>query len=210
MGVCNPCEFGENPRQPVNYLAHLYLAGPTDASRIGNLLGDFVKGTPESLVGQYPAEVIDGIMMHRHLDRFTDEHEAFLKARSLLARERRRFAGIVVDIFFDHFLTQHWEKFSEQPLPEFIEEMYTTLERHPEWLSPELARVMPRIREENWLHSYGTIEGLALTLERISHRSPRTAPIRESTDDLVANYQSFDRAFHEFFRAARGYAATLL
>ena len=69
---------------------------------------------------------------------------------------------------------------------------------------------MPRMREENWLHSYGTIEGLALTLERISHRSPRTAPIRESTDDLVANYQSFDRAFHEFFRASRGYAATLL
>lgn len=187
----------------MNYLAHLYLAGPTDASRVGNLLGDFVKGTPKSLTDDYPREVIAGIMMHRHLDRFTDEHEAFLQAREFLAKERRRFAGIVIDIFFDHFLTVHWEQFSQQPLVDFIEEIYTTLERRTDWLSPQLAGILPRMRKENWLYSYGTIEGLSLTFERISRRSPRTAPMQDSTEDLVAHYHSLDRAFHDFFAAAR-------
>ena len=84
----------------MNYLAHLLLAGPTDASRVGNLLGDFVRGTPESLRGSYPDEVIAGIVMHRELDRFTDDHPAFQEARELLDPEHRRFAGIIIDIFF--------------------------------------------------------------------------------------------------------------
>lgn len=194
----------------MNYLAHLLLAGPEDASRVGNLMGDFVKGRPESLREDYPAAVVDGIMMHRRLDRFTDDHPTFRAARELLAPERRRFAGIVVDIFFDHFLTVHWTTFSPQPLPHFLDEIYSTLERRRDWLSEQLAGILPRMREENWLMSYGTIDGLALTFERISERSPRTAPIRGATDDLVAHYQSFDRAFHEFFQAALEHAATLL
>ncbi len=207
---CNPREISEDLSQfHLNYLAHLFLAGPSDASRVGNLLGDFVKGTPESLQDQFPPEVIAGIMMHRRLDRFTDDHEAFLKARQLLAPERRRFAGIVIDIFFDHFLTVHWDKFADHPLPEFLEEIYSTLLRRPEWLSPQLARIVPRMKDENWLHSYGTIEGLSLTFHRIARRSPRITPIRESPDDLVAHYHSFDRAFHDFFPATRHYASLL-
>ena len=194
----------------MNYLAHLLLAGPDDASRVGNLMGDFVKGRPESLREDYPAAVVDGIMMHRQLDRFTDDHPSFRTARQWLAPERRRFAGIVIDIFFDHFLTAHWASFSTQPLPRFLEEIYATLERHRDWLSDELAGVLPRMRQENWLMSYGTIDGLALTFDRISERRPRLAAIRGSTDDLVAHYHSFDRTFHEFFGAAREHAAGLL
>lgn len=193
----------------MNFLAHLYLAGSSDASRIGNLLGDFVKGTPESLVAHYPPEVIAGIVMHRHLDRFTDQNEHFLTARDLLVPERRRFAGIVVDIFFDHFLTIHWDQFAETPLTEFVAEMYATLERHPDWLSPEFATILPRMHEENWLSSYGTTEGIALTLERVSRRSPRIAPIKECSKELDQHYEAFESAFHLFFPAARIFAATL-
>ncbi len=194
----------------LNFLAHLFLARPTDASRIGNILGDFVKGTPASLRDRFPAEVIAGIVMHRELDRFTDRHEAFVAARHLLSPERRRFAGIVIDIFFDHFLTVHWDRFADQPLPEFLEEIYATLERHPEWLSPGFSRILPRMKAENWLHSYGTIEGLALTFTRVSRRNPRLAPIRFSTDDLTAHYQTFDHSFHDFFHAARQHASILI
>lgn len=193
----------------MNYLAHLLLAGPDDASRIGNLLGDFVKGTPASLAGRYPAAVIAGIVMHRKLDRFTDEHAAFRTARDLLAPPRRRFAGIVVDIFFDHFLTVHWEQFSPLPLPAFLAEIYAAFARHPAWLGDELTRALPRMREENWLQSYGTLAGLALTFRRVAERSPRTAPIRASCHDLTAHYASFDRAFHQFFPDAQARADAL-
>ena len=194
----------------MNYLAHLYLAGPTDASRIGNLLGDFVKGTPASLEGDYPVEVIAGIVMHRKLDRFTDRHEQFLRARSLLAPERRRFAGIVVDIFFDHFLSRHWHEYSVQPLPLFIEAVHASLQRHPDWLSPKLAAVAPRLRSENWLHRYGSPEGITRTLERVARRSPRIAPIKDSIEDLLGKYNTFEETFLRFFPDARAFAATLL
>ena len=194
----------------MNYLAHLYLAGPTDASRIGNLLGDFVKGTPTSLEEDYPVEVIAGIVMHRKLDRFTDRHEQFLRARNLLAPERRRFAGIVVDIFFDHFLFRHWHEYSGQPLPLFIEAVHASLQRHPDWLSPKLASVAPRLRSENWLHNYGSPEGISRTLERIAQRSSRMAPIKDSIEDLLGKYNTFEETFLRFFPDARSFAATLL
>ena len=88
----------------MNYLAHLLLADDTDASRIGNLLGDFATGTIESLAERYPPEILRGIKMHRAVDRFTDSHEVFKHARNLLAPGRRRFAGIIIDIIFDHYL----------------------------------------------------------------------------------------------------------
>ncbi len=149
-------------------------------------------------------------MMHRHLDRFTDQHESFLQAREFLAKEPGRFAGIVIDVFFDHFLTIHWNQYSDHLLPAFIEEIYNTLERHRDWLSPDLARGLPLMRKENWFPSYGTPEGQALTFERISERSPRLAPIRRSTDDLMAHYQSLDHSFQQFLAAARAQAKLLL
>lgn len=194
----------------MNFLAHLYLAAPTDASRIGNLLGDFARGTPESLRDRFPPEVLDGIVMHRKLDRFTDGHPAFHEARDLLAPERRRFAGIVVDVIFDHFLSIHWTEFSDQPLPDFLQEIYDAFDRHPDWLGEELGPLVPRIKQENWLMSYATLDGIALTFGRIASRSPRLAPIAGTRDDLVAHYQSFDRAFHEFFPDVRAYAKELL
>lgn len=194
----------------MNFLAHLYLAGPADASRIGNLLGDFARGTPDSLRDRFPAEVIDGIVMHRKLDRFTDDHPAFHDARALLDPSRRRFAGVVVDIIFDHFLSVHWSEYSDQALQDFLQSIYDGFDRHPGWLGDELAPLVPRIKQENWLMSYTTLDGLALTFARMAERSPRLAPITGARDDLAAHYQSFDDAFHRFFPDVREYAKELL
>lgn len=183
----------------MNFLAHLHLAEPGAASRVGNLLGDFVHGTPASLAPHFPTEVIRGIRQHRAIDRFTDSHPVFLAAKKLLDPSRRRFAGISIDVFFDHFLTNHWQTFSTENLPSFIAESYEMLESHPQWLTPELREILPLMKHENWLHTNGTIAGVELTLNRISHRRPFLAPLREAHQDLIANYQSFDRAFHDFY-----------
>ena len=166
---------------------------------MGNLLGDFVRGTPESLRGQWPDEVIAGILMHRHLDRFTDNHPSFREARALLSPERRRFAGIVVDIFYDHFLANSWSRHCHQPLPHFTEEMYCLLERRQDWLEPGLRAILPKMREENWLGSYTTMAGLERTFHRVAKRSTRTGPIAGAADDLAHGYEAFQGCFDGFF-----------
>lgn len=182
----------------MNYLAHLFLADDSDASRIGNLLGDFVRGPVEELAKVYPAELVRGIRMHRAVDRFTDSHAVFREARGLLAPERRRFAGIVVDIFFDHFLCIRWGRYCAQPLEEFIGDVYGALDRHPEWRAGRLGSAYPVMRHENWLLAYASVEGIGMTLRRVATRSARIAAIERGEDDLRRNYAEFGALFRVF------------
>lgn len=182
----------------MNYLAHLLLADDSDASRVGNLLGDFTRGLISDLEKQFPPEIIKGIRMHRAVDQFTDSHPLFRQARLLLAKERRRFAGIIVDIFFDHFLCKHWSKFSTIPLNIFITDIYHALERHPEWLTGRLKEVFPVMRNEDWLSRYATLEGIENTLKRVSKRSTKLSAIANGTDDLRKNTEDFEELFLAF------------
>jgi len=191
----------------MNYLAHLVLAKPNAASRIGNLLGDFAKGTEESLLEKFPEDVVEGIMMHRSIDKFTDEHELFDKAKELLVPERRRYAGVIVDIIFDHFLSIHWEKYMTTPREEFIETCLRELEDNPDWLTDELRDALPRMREHDCLGSYATVSGIRKTFERVSNRGKYTAPLAEAIDDLNDNYKAFEDIFLEFFPKLRSYSS---
>ena len=183
----------------MNFLAHFVLAQSTDASRVGALLGDFVCGTPESLIGKFPDEVIKGIVLHRLIDRLTDDHPIFLDCKKWLRDDRRKFAGIVIDIFFDYFLTKHWERFGEGDLTKYIEDLYLLIERRAVWLTPELREIAPRMRAEDWLNSYCSIEGLGLTFRRMSRRRDFLAPIIGAEQDLKAHYQNFENAFLKFY-----------
>ncbi len=190
----------------MNFLAHFHLAHSTDASRVGALLGDFARGTPEHLCETLPEELVHGIVLHRSIDQFTDSHPIFLKTKKLLAPSRRRFAGIIIDIFFDHFLAHSWEQYSKVPLRQFIQEIYDLLERRREWLTPELVSLVERMKEENWLGTYGTIPGLGLTFQRMSKRRKFLAPLVGSEKDLVEHYHSFSKAFQEFYPEVLAYA----
>ncbi len=194
----------------MNFLAHLALAGPEDASRIGNILGDFEKGTPEALKQRLPEPVVGGIIMHRKIDRFTDTHPTFKKARELLAPEHRRFAGIVIDIFFDHFLHHHWQNYYPADSDSFIVEVYQLFERRRQWLGPHFGPLVPRIQQEDWLTSYASMSGLQLTLERVASRSSRLEPILDTLNDLQKNYNAFEQHFLSFYPDARAEATRLL
>lgn len=191
----------------MNFLAHFHLAQATDGSRVGALLGDFVRGTPESLRTRLPSELVDGIVLHRAIDRFTDTHEIFLRTKKLLSPPRRRFAGIIIDIFFDHFLAHMWSDYSKIPLRQFITEIHNTLKRRDEWLTPEVSSVIGRMKQENWLGTYGTIPGLALTFQRVSERRTFLAPLVGAEDDLTSHYQSFTNAFRSFYPEVMSFAS---
>lgn len=182
----------------MNYLAHLFLADNTDESRIGNLLGDFTRGSLDELAEIYPAELVLGIKMHRAVDRFTDSHPTFQEGRKLLHPSRSRLAGIITDIFHDHFLCLHWNSFSTIPLKKFTQEVYTALEQNPTWQAGRLADILPAMKKTNWLVNYGSIEGIHTTLQRIAQRSSRIQGISEGIIDLEKNYDEFNALFLKF------------
>lgn len=191
----------------LNFLGHIVLARDSAESRMGSFLGDFVKGLPSTFPDEYGAELVDGILMHRAVDVFTDAHPAFLRAKGLLAPERRRFAGIVVDIFFDHFLSQLWDRLLQVDREDFIQSFYGDASsfRLPE-ITPDFGKVVNRMVEQNWLGSYATMEGIALTINRVASRSPRLAPMIGATDDLEADFDGFQECFEKFFPDVRRFA----
>ena len=183
----------------MNFLAHFQLALPTDASRVGALLGDFARGTPEHLRESYPEDLVQGIMLHRAIDRFTDSHPIFLETKQLLDPSRRRFAGIIIDIFFDHFLAHSWSHYSQVSLRSFVDEIHSLLTRRTDWLDDEFQGFVGKMKDEDWLGTYGTIPGLALTFERMSQRRDFLSPLIGSEQDLVQHYHSFSKAFQNFY-----------
>lgn len=193
----------------MNYLAHLYFGRKSDASLVGNLMGDFAKGNEESLREIYPDAVVEGILMHRKIDKFTDEHRFFKESRILLSSRLVKYAGIVVDLFFDHFLAKHWDRYGEGELETFVESCHKTLLAHPDWHSPELKERLPKIIENQVLLSYRDKQGVKIALERIANRSQHAKDLPEAYTDFERNYEEFEKIFHEFFPVVKNYAATL-
>ena len=189
----------------MNYLAHLFLSDGTPASLIGNLLGDFVKG---SAVNLYPDDIRNGIDLHRKVDRYTDSHAIVRSSTSLICADRRRFAGVLVDVFYDHFLAKNWLEYSEVPLSDFARLAYKALQDNRDILPESLKRVMPQIIARDLLGSYQEIGGIDNALNRMSARIKRTNNLAGGVEDLIVNYQQLESDFRAFFPDLISYAAT--
>lgn len=109
----------------MNYIAHIHIAEHTCTSKLGNFLGDFVKGSDLTHLSQ---ELELGIRLHRHVDTFTDTHPLIIDLKQQFPPELRRMAGVIIDIYFDHLLMTHWEKFSEQAFQPLFTQFYAELE----------------------------------------------------------------------------------
>jgi acyl carrier protein phosphodiesterase len=180
----------------MNYLAHMLCSDDTPASMLGNFLADFVKGDVE---GRFPREVVEGIRLHRAADCFTDSHEIFGASRRLVSAPRRRYAGIIIDVVYDHFLTMSWDQYSSQGLDEFVGRVYENLGRSRVIVPHPVPLVIERMARENWLRSYGTADGIDLTFRRISRRLTRENPLATAIEELERNYDLLRDHFHSFF-----------
>jgi acyl carrier protein phosphodiesterase len=184
----------------MNYLAHIYLAEESEESILGNVMGDFVKG---SIGDDFHPEIEKGIRTHRKVDVFTDSHEIFKASKKLISPGRRRFAGVIIDMAFDHLLSKNWHAYSEADLGSFISKTYSLLERKKAMLPEKFRLSLPRMIEEDWLGSYGTLEGTGIALDRISERLRRRFR-RENTlkgaiEEVESNYSELEHNFNAFF-----------
>src|SRR6476469_1163611 len=110
----------------MNYLAHLYLADNSPESILGNLLGDFVKC--QAAFNIYPIAIKKGIQLHRQVDAYTDSHAVVRESKKLISNINKRYAGIIIDVFYDHFLAKNWLTYSSIPLNEFAANVYAILQ----------------------------------------------------------------------------------
>jgi acyl carrier protein phosphodiesterase len=190
----------------MNYLAHLYLSPSDDESRLGNLLGDFVKNKSEFIAYD---KIYQGICFHQKIDRFTDSHLIVLKSKQRISEKNRRYAGVLMDIFYDHFLAKNWQLYSPITLDTFVENFYKVLEKYSLILPKRLFDIKPSMIQENWLLSYRDQAGIFKALERIANRLSVPYVTDEVMAELSDNYQEFQTAFNLFFDDIIEYAKSM-
>ena len=180
----------------MNFLAHLYLGRHSPDFMIGNLMGDFVKGNDYR---RYRQGIQNGILAHRKVDSYTDSHPVFIRSTQRIGNDFHLLKGVIVDVFYDHFLAVHWESYTEIPLNEFAQEVYRNLEDRRELLPSRLQRMLPHMISGNWLVAYSTIEGIQSVMKGMSRRITRENRLAESVGVLQKKYSEFEQDFAEFF-----------
>lgn len=190
----------------MNYLAHLFLAGESPELIVGNFLGDFVKGP---LTAEFSKDITSGIWLHRKIDSYSDSHPVTLRSRNLFNKPARRFAGIIVDVSYDHFLSRHWDKFSEKNRRRFIDTRYQLLMSYWDILPDHLRRILPRLINQDWLGSYHQLEGIEAALNGISFRVKNGSPIAGSMIEVKSNYQKLESDFLSFFPTLISYVKSI-
>ena len=179
----------------MNFLTHLFLSNDAPELLVGNLMGDFVKGRLDS---RFPPGVEQGIQLHREIDSFTGQNQHFLRSKRRLDRSFGHYRGVLIDLFYDHFLAAHWEDYAEVPLSLFISDAWRVLFDHKEFLPDRLKRIMPFMFKE-WLPSYSDIGGIAAVLQRMSRfRLKRANRLGEGAEALSRNYGELYGDFRKF------------
>ncbi len=183
-------------KSKLNFLAHIYLSGDSDEIKLGNFIGDYVKGKGYE---KYPELVRKGIILHRMIDSFTDSHPLVNQSKMHLKRRFSRYSGVIVDIFYDHFLASEWGMFSKHPLPQFVINMYEILVNNYVILPREIKTFLPFFIINNWLESYTSIEGIEGVLRRMTKRTSLPNETTFAISELRNNYHIFRNEFFEYF-----------
>ncbi|NBF06854.1 DUF479 domain-containing protein [Pseudomonas sp. Fl5BN2] len=187
----------------MNYLAHLHLGGQRPGQLLGSLYGDFVKGR---LQGQFPPEVEAAIQLHRRIDTYTDSHPLVAAALSRFSLTRRRYAGIVIDVFFDHCLARDWSQYADRPLPQFTADVYRALAAEPQ-LPGRLAQIAPYMAADDWLGSYRDFQILDQVLRGIARRLSRPEELTAAMIELERLYQPLSEDFRAFYPQLQSFVA---
>lgn len=180
----------------MNFLAHIYLSGDNALIQIGNFMADGIRGSDYL---NHPLEVQKGIILHRAIDTFTDAHPIFRKSKHRLHDKYGHYSGVIIDIFYDHFLAKNWNNYSDDPLEKVADNFYENLQKHYHILTDKTKRMMPFMIARNWLVSYASIEGLGMILFQMDHRTKNRVAMHESVYELKEFYNEFEEEFTTFF-----------
>ena len=192
----------------MNFLAHLYLSGDNKKIMVGNFIGDFVKG--RSALEKFETEIIRGIELHRDIDEFTDSHPVVSASKNRLRPKYRHYSGVIVDIFYDHFLAKNWGNYHTDLLPDFADDAYAIIQSFDSILPTEVKYMMPYMIKGNWLVNYSKTEGIHRALSGMARRTPYQSKMDEAVIDLENHYEEFKTEFETFFPQLNSFSKQFL
>lgn len=191
----------------MNFLAHIYLSGNNDFIKIGNFMADGIRGKQFE---NFPEEIQKGILLHRAIDTFTDAHPIFRKSTKRLHERYHHYSGVIIDVFYDHFLAKNWNNYSNENLEEYIIRFYQSMHTHYDLLSEKAKEILPHMEKQNWLSSYQTIEGIHEILTQMDRRTKNTSNMRFASEELTVFYDEFEKEFKSFFEELKVYSSSKL
>lgn len=175
---------------------------------VGNFAGDFIKG--RQAMQQFEPDIIKGIELHRAIDEFTDTHPVVQQSKNTLRPKYRHYSGVIVDVFYDHFLAKNWDQFSDNLLPDFADRAYSLLQEHGPILPHDVNYMLPYMIKGNWLVNYGHIEGIHRALSGMARRTPYESKMEEASKDLRTHYADFEKEFLSFFPQLKNFSDKFL
>lgn len=180
----------------MNYLSHIYLSGESEEIKLGNFIGDFVKGQQFM---KYPPDVAKGIILHRQIDSFTDSHDVVKECIVKLRPGFGKYSGIVIDIFLDHFLAVNWHHYSLEKLQSFTKKFHAVLLSNFFQLPSQVKMFMPFLIQNKRLQSYGSSEGIEKTLRIMVSHTSLPSETEFAMKILEDEYDFFNKSFNQFF-----------
>ncbi len=180
----------------MNYLAHLYLSFEYEEIMVGNFIADAVKGRQ---IHNFSPKIQEGIRLHRKIDEFTDLHPVVERSKARVRINYKKWTGVVIDMFYDHYLAANWHLFSPEKLQDFTRKSYQTLFRYYFIMPGRMKRILPAMAAGNWLASYEKIENVGLALMGMSHRTKFHTGFENGVIDLKNHYNELHQDFMVFF-----------
>ena len=191
----------------MNFLAHALLSPDDVAIRAGNVCADFIKCSIDGI--EHPG-IASGVALHRAIDRFADRHPAFRASMDHVAQPRRRYARVIVDVFFDHCLARSWARYSAVGLDSFVERVCRELERLADNIPVRDRTRFTRMVESRWLGIYSTRAGIDRVFEGLARRARFGHQLADAAIDLDRHYPAIEASFHTLMPALREHAGRAL
>lgn len=191
----------------MNFLAHLYLSNDNTNIMIGNFIAD---GIPGNKFDHYSKEIKQGILLHREIDTFTDAHEIVRKSKRRLHARYKHYKGVVIDIFYDHYLARNWQHFSEIPLDVYVQSVYALLQDNYDILPEKTQHLLPYMIEYDWLYNYQHTEGIREVLNGMNRRTKGVSQMHLAIEDLQNLDAEFEKDFMLFFEELRIFSSQKL
>ncbi len=180
----------------MNFLAHAHLSGKNSDLLFGNFIADAVKGDASQ---KYKDDILKGITLHRKIDTFTDSHPVHKKSRDLIRSDFGKYSGIVVDIFYDHFLANQWESYCAITLLEYTKWVYRQVSKRFFMLPGRTKRILPFMISQNWLLNYANFEGLENVFYGMDRRTKFVSGMQQGVKVLKKHYPLLDKDFNTFY-----------
>lgn len=188
----------------MNYLAHFLLSSRDAETLVGSMLGDFCRDVDLALL---PSGVRGAVELHFRVDAFTDAHPVVRESKRRIEPPHRRYAGVLIDMFYDHFLARNWEQYSTESFPEFTARAYAALRAHEGMLPERMRRAAGAMVADDWLGSYREVAGIEAALGRMARRLTRQNNLATGADALRCRYEELEEDFHRFFPDLQRFAA---